>query len=224
MNEEEKTNLLKKISKKIYNDEWFIDKAIISFKAQQERTYTFFRDNSANNLLYKYNWCQRPCDTNMSLCHFEKNATVSGWMSESLAERHGLEQITLNEFIYYLVTPLIKENIEFKKQLNIKKCLICGNEFQATRKNQVCCSELCKKKKRIQSSINYIKKANSQQQEKMKEARRKYYEKNKERINEYKKQYAKNNKKRIAERMKRWREANKEHIKEYNKQYRMRNK
>ena len=112
-----KEKILKQISKELYNDEWFIEKAILSYKAQQEKTYTFFKDNLADNLLYKYNWCQRPCDTNMSLHHFEKNATVCAWMSESLAESRGLEQITLTEFIYKFVKPLLEENIELREKL-----------------------------------------------------------------------------------------------------------
>ena len=209
MNEEEKTNLLGKISKRLYNDEWFIYKAILSFKAQKEKTYTFFKDNSANNLLYKYNWCQRPCDTSMSLCHFEKNATVSGWMSESLAERHGLEQITLDDFIYQFVKPIIEENIKLKKELNIKKCLICGNEFKAKRKNQVCCSKACKIKSRNKLNYNRMKNATPEKKQKMKESMKKYIKKNKAKQLLY---------------QRKWREKNKEHIKEYNKQYRMRNK
>lgn len=113
--------LLRKISKELYNDEFFIEAAVISYKAQQEKTYTFFKDNLADNLLYKYNWCQRPCDTNMSLHHFNKNATVSAWMSESLAERHGLEQITLNEFIYKFVKPLLEENIFLTEMMEQSK-------------------------------------------------------------------------------------------------------
>ena len=110
-----KEELLEQISKESYGDEWFIEKAILSYKAQQEKTYTFFRDNSADNILYKYNWCQRPCDTTMSLCHFDEKANVCGWMSESLAERNGLEQITLDEFIYRFVQPLLIENIKLKE-------------------------------------------------------------------------------------------------------------
>jgi len=39
---ENKEELLKKISKEQYEDEWFIGKAILSYKAQKEKTYTFF--------------------------------------------------------------------------------------------------------------------------------------------------------------------------------------
>ena len=209
MDEEEKTNLLGKISKRLYNDEWFIYKAILSFKAQKEKTYTFFKDNSTDNFMYKYNWCQRPIDTTMSLRHFESNATVSCWMSESLAEEKGLEQITLDDFIYQFVKPIIEENIKLKKELNIKKCLICGKEFKANRKNQVCCSEECKIKRRNKLSYNRMKNATPEKKQKMKESMKKYIKKNKA-------------KQLLAQR--KWREKNKEHIKEYNKQYRMRNK
>ena len=177
MNEEEKTNLLGKISKRLYNDEWFIYKAILSFKAQKEKTYTFFKDNSTDNFMYKYNWCQRPIDTTMRLRHFESNATVSCWMSESLAEEKGLEQITLDDFIYQFVKPIIEENIKLKKELNIKKCLICGKEFKANRKNQVCCSKECKIKRRNKLTYNRMKNATPEKKQKMKESMKKYIRK-----------------------------------------------
>ena len=107
--------LLKQISKEKYGDEWFIEKAILSYQAQQEKTYTFFRDDEEVDLLKKYNWCQRPCNSNMSLCNFEINGEVCCWMSESLAEHHGLVQIDLNEFIHKFVKSLIKENIYLRE-------------------------------------------------------------------------------------------------------------
>lgn len=109
-------DLLRKISKELYGDEWFIVSAIFSYKNQQEKTYTFFLDNSQEDPLKKYSWCQRPNDTNMSLCRFETNGSVCGYMSESLAEKHGLIQIDLNEFIHKFVKPLIKENIFLKEK------------------------------------------------------------------------------------------------------------
>lgn len=114
---ENKEELLRKISKELYNKEYFIEDAILTYKAQQEKTYTFFKDNSAENILQKYNWCQRPDGTTMSLRNFVNNGEVQGWMSESLAEEHGLEQITLNDFIHHFVKPLIKENIKLKEKL-----------------------------------------------------------------------------------------------------------
>ena len=115
---ENKEEILRKISKEKYGDECFIEKAILSYKAQQEKTYTFFKNDCAKNILQKYNWCERPDSTTMSLCNFTNNGEVQGWMSESLAKEHGLKQITLNDFIHFFVKPIIKENIELKKKVN----------------------------------------------------------------------------------------------------------
>ena len=51
---ENKEELLRKISKEKYGDEWFIEKAMLSYERQQEKTYTFFRDNKQEELLIKY--------------------------------------------------------------------------------------------------------------------------------------------------------------------------
>ena len=109
--------LLKIISKEEYGDEYFIEKAILSYKFQKEKTYTFFRDDKKEDLLTKYNWCQRPCSSNMSLCRFVSNGEIEGYMSESLAERFGLIQVDLNEFIHKFVKPLVKENLSLKDLL-----------------------------------------------------------------------------------------------------------
>ena len=114
---ENKEKLLKEISKEKYGDEYFIEKAILSYKVQQEKTYTFFRNDGQENLLKKYSWCQRPCNSNMSLCYFEINGEVCGYMSESLAEEHGLTKIDLNEFIDKFVKVIIKENLHLKEIL-----------------------------------------------------------------------------------------------------------
>lgn len=106
-----KEELLKQISKEKYGDEWFIEKAIITYQNQQNKTYTFFRDDKKEDLLNKYNWCQRPDSTNMSLHRFIRNGEIEGYMSESLAEHHGLVQVDLNEFIHKFVKPLVKANI-----------------------------------------------------------------------------------------------------------------
>lgn len=111
-------NLLKEISKKKYDDEYFIEKAIYTEKVQQGKTYTFYKNEFYKNEIEKYNWCQRPCDTNMSLRKFEENATISCYMSESLAEEYGLEQIDLNTFIWKFVHPILEENIKLKEKFN----------------------------------------------------------------------------------------------------------
>lgn len=118
---ENKEELLKKISKEQYGDEWFIETAILSYERQQEKTYTFFRDDNQIDLLRKYNFCQRPDSTNMSLKRFTKNGEIEGWMSESLAEQFGLLQVDLNEFIHKFVKSIIKMNIQL--ETNNKKLI-----------------------------------------------------------------------------------------------------
>lgn len=114
---ENKEELLKQISKEKYGDKYFIEKAVLSYQAQQEKTYTFFRDDKQEDLLKRYNWCQRPCSSNMSLCRFVTNGEIEGYMSESLAEYHGLLQVDLSEFIHKFVKPLVKENIYLREML-----------------------------------------------------------------------------------------------------------
>lgn len=109
-----KEELLRKISKEKYGDEWFIEKAMLSYERQQEKTYTFFRDNKQEELLIKYNWCQRPCGSNMSLDRFVRNGEIEGYMSESLAEHFRLVQVDLNEFIHKFVKVMVKENLQLK--------------------------------------------------------------------------------------------------------------
>ncbi len=132
---ENKEELLKRISKEKYGDEWFIEKAILSYKAKKEKTYTFFRDDKEKDLLKKYNWCQRPCGSNMSLNRFITNGEIEGYMSESLAENFGLVQVDLNEFIHKFVKLIIKENLLLKNKIDqlesgnktLKQCLIDSN-------------------------------------------------------------------------------------------------
>ncbi|MCX4303794.1 MAG: hypothetical protein OSJ66_07310 [Clostridia bacterium] len=113
---ENKEELLRKISREQYGDEYFIEKALLTYKNQEEKTYTFFRDDKQEDLLRKYNFCQRPEDTNMSLRRFTENGEIEGYMSESLAEKFGLIKVTLNEFIHKFVQLIIKENLELKKR------------------------------------------------------------------------------------------------------------
>lgn len=112
-----KEDLIKQISKEKYGDEYFIEKAILTYKFQQGKTYTFFRDDSKDNLINKYNWCQRPHEDNMSLHRFISNGEIEAHMSESLAEYYNLIKIDLNEFIFKFVQPIVKENIELKSRL-----------------------------------------------------------------------------------------------------------
>lgn len=108
--------LLRKISKEIYDNEFYIETAILSYQAQEEKTYTFFRDDEQKDELRKYSWCQRPDSTNMSLKRFAENGEIEGYMSESLAEHYGLQKVDLNEFIHKFVKPLVKYKFEEDKQ------------------------------------------------------------------------------------------------------------
>ena len=108
--------LLRKISKEIYDNEFYIETAILSYQAQEEKTYTFFRDDEQKDELRKYSWCQRPDSTNMSLKRFTENGEIEGYMSESLAEHYGLQKVDLNEFIHKFVKPLVKYKFEEDKQ------------------------------------------------------------------------------------------------------------
>ena len=142
--EDYKKNCIKKISKEKYEDKYFIEKAILSYKAQQEKTYTFFRDNSKEDLLTKYNWCQRPHSDNMSLHRFLLNGEIEAHMSESLAENFGLIQVDLNEFIFKFVQPIIKENVSIKSELETYKKIAekLAEQLEKDYANCKCCKNL----------------------------------------------------------------------------------
>lgn len=97
-------------------DEDFIEAAIQTLKQQEGKTYTFFKNENEENPLYKYSWCQRPTESNMSLRKFCENGEIIGYMSESLAKEKGLIQVDLNEFIHKFVKPLVKENLKLKQE------------------------------------------------------------------------------------------------------------
>ena len=108
--------LLRKISKEIYDNEFYIETAILSYQAQEEKTYTFFRDDNQKDELRKYSWCQRPDSTNMSLHRFIGNGEIEGYMSESLAEHYGLQKVDLNEFMHKFVKPLVKYKLGLEEE------------------------------------------------------------------------------------------------------------
>lgn len=153
-----KENLLKQISKEKYGDEYFIEKAILSYKAQQEKTYTFFRDDSKEDLLIKYNWCQRPHEDNMSLHRFLTNGEIEAHMSESLAEDFGLIQVDLNEFIFRFVQPMIKDNVSLKSELEKYKRLAEANLKDAEDYKQNMCEHRCLVKSHYEEKIETYKK------------------------------------------------------------------
>ena len=52
----------------------------------------------------------------MSLKRFTENGEIEGYMSESLAERYKLQKVTLNEFIYRFVKPLVKYKLGISEE------------------------------------------------------------------------------------------------------------
>ena len=86
-------------------------------KVRERPHYTFYKyENNPNGS--EYCFCQRPCDSNMSLRCFLKNGEILGFMSESLVYKHPeIKEIDLDDFIYDFVKPLIKENQQLKERI-----------------------------------------------------------------------------------------------------------
>jgi hypothetical protein len=108
----------------------------------------------------------------------------------------------------------------------IKKCDVCGTEFETIIWNAKRCSDECKKigekeqqKKWKEKNPEYHKKWNEENPERKKEHSKKWREKNRDHRKEYDKKYYKENCERVKERNKKWKEKNPEHIKEYHKKW-----
>lgn len=112
-----KLEILRDLSRLYGEDEYFLEKAMQTEKSQKGKCYTFFKNEDEDNFLQKYSWCQRPHSDNMSLHKFTKNGEMWAYMSESLAEEHGLKQVDLNEFMFMFVQPIVKENLYLKELL-----------------------------------------------------------------------------------------------------------
>lgn len=87
---------------------------------KENNVYKFYKytDNPEGS---DYCFCQRPCDSNMSLRCFLDNGEILGFMSESLVYEHdNIKEIDMNEFMHDFVKPLIKENFCLKSQLDEK--------------------------------------------------------------------------------------------------------
>ena len=85
---------------------------------QQLRYYKFYKyENNPNGSDYCF--CQRPCESNMSLRCFLENGEILGFMSETLVINYPeIKEIDLNEFIHQFVKPLIKENQQLKEEIS----------------------------------------------------------------------------------------------------------
>lgn len=76
----------------------------------KDKKYKFYKyENNPEGSDYCF--CQRPCDSNMSLHCFLDNGEILGFMSESLVYKHPeIKEIDMNEFMHDFIKPLIKEN------------------------------------------------------------------------------------------------------------------
>ena len=99
-------------------------------KDKELKYYKFYKyEKNPNGSDYCF--CQRPCDSNMSLDCFLENGEILGFMSESLVYEHKeIKEIDMNEFMHDFVKPLIKEKHELIKYLKeeINECKTIAND------------------------------------------------------------------------------------------------
>ena len=83
---------------------------------EKRKYYKFYKyKNNPNGSDYCF--CERPCDSNMSLKCFFENGEICGFMSETLVVNHdNIEEISLNEFAHDFIKPLINANFQNKNQ------------------------------------------------------------------------------------------------------------
>lgn len=85
-------------------------------KLGEQQYYKFYKyDNNPDGSDYCY--CERPCDDNMSLRCFLENGEILGFMSETLVSAYdNIKEITMSDFMFEFVKPLIKENYIMRTQ------------------------------------------------------------------------------------------------------------
>ncbi len=82
---------------------------------EERRYYKFYKyENNPNGSDYCF--CERPCDSNMSLKCFFENGEICGFMSETLVSNYDIEEVSLNVFAHDFIKPLINTNFKNKKQ------------------------------------------------------------------------------------------------------------
>lgn len=105
----------------------------------KDKKYKFYKyENNPEGSDYCF--CQRPCDSNMSLHCFLDNGEILGFMSESLVYKHPeIKEIDMNEFMHDFIKPLIKENQQLKEKLEAsEKAIVKAVEFIKENKNNLC--------------------------------------------------------------------------------------
>lgn len=96
-----------------------LEKENQELKNQLEETRKCYKFYKYENNPYgsDHCFCERPCDSNMSLKCFFENGEIFGFMSESLVGNHDIiEEISLNEFAHDFIKPLINANFQNKNQ------------------------------------------------------------------------------------------------------------
>ena len=115
----------------------------------------------------------------------------------------------------------------------IKKCVICGKEFDA-RNSAITCSKECSKENTRQYKRQYYQDNEHYRQDRrqyyqdnkeyIQQRHRQYYQDNKESFQQRSKKYYQDNKKAYQQRNKKYYQDNKEHLKQYARHYRQDNK
>lgn len=147
MNKEELHNYCKCASNEIIRQDEQIRKLIkenqeLKKQLEERKYYKFYKyENNPNGSNYCF--CERPCDSNMSLKCFFENGEICGFMSETLVSDHdNIEEISLNEFVHDFIKPLINANFQNKNQ---QKEFIKYLEEEKDRLASVC-SSICEDK------------------------------------------------------------------------------
>lgn len=89
---------------------------VLKKQLEERKYYKFYKyENNPNGSDYCF--CERPCDSNMSLICFFENGELCGFMSETLVSNHDdIKEISLNEFAHKFIKPSINANFQNKKQ------------------------------------------------------------------------------------------------------------
>lgn len=109
-------NQFRYCQKSAEKNELLKDNEELKKQLEERKYYKFYKyENNPNGSNYCF--CERPCDSNMSLKCFFENGEICGFMSETLVSDHdNIEEISLNEFAHDFIKPLINANFQNKNQ------------------------------------------------------------------------------------------------------------
>lgn len=100
----------------------------------------------------------------------------------------------------------------------IKKCIVCGKEFNAQHGAKIC-SKKCRKERKKQYQKKYRQDNKEYIQQYQKQYHKQYYQDNKEHLKQYSKQHYQDNKEHYSQLNRQHYQDNKEHYQQYHKQY-----